>query len=159
MCLFIKRGEEPKIAKQDIICFKIMQYYNHVYIPPYYGRFGDISLYIINGKEDYMADNQECHSDVLRHGHSEREDAICEGYIHTFATARGVISEYENFLCVIRPTSVYKIFKCIIPKGTEYYLGNYESDSAYASRKIRFVEEIDTKEIIKMARKERENLK
>jgi len=125
MCLITmtKRG---KRAKEDIECYKIVAFnkLDGVYFTPYQNC--NISNDIINGKEDFKAEGK-----IKIRGNSDKYE-IGRGYIHTFIyliDAMMMMSNFHDFL----------IFRCIIPKGTYYYKGLYGD---YASRKIRFIEEI-----------------
>ena len=54
---------------------------------------------------------------------------VTDGFIHTFAS----VPPYYNLFWNNR------VFKCIIPKGTKYFIGD---DDDYASEQIIFVEQL-----------------
>ena len=166
MCLYVKRvskllGAKPNIAQHDIPCYKIVILKELLsvkhYWPVYYGK--EIPLEVINGEKDYYADKQELPYNKLLIPYDSNEDEVHGGYIHTHGTAESTDLEQ----CCLDKEEDYRIFKCIIPKGTEYFEGKYMLNISYASRKIRFVKEIDYKELEKELEaelnKEKENAK
>lgn len=42
-----------------------------------------------------------------------------------------------------RRSTYYKLIKCIIPKGAEYYVGKFDGDDSYASTELKYLEVID----------------
>lgn len=162
MCLYVKRvskqlGAKPNIAQHDIPCYKIVILKELLsvkhYWPVFFGK--EIPLEVINGEKDYYADKQEIPYNKLLIIFNYEEDEVHGGYIHTYGAAEGADVSYH---CLDKEED-YRIFKCIIPKGTEYFEGEYAANIAYASRKIRFVKEIDLKELEAELNKEIENAK
>lgn len=133
MCLYTK-DPKVKIAKRRIVCYKVLlKYYSSIsdieYMTPYQHTLIDND--IINGKKDFEAKGSVGITDAF--------DAVAfyhlnGGCIHTYKRRRDA-----KHLCDF----VQSAFKCIIPKGTEYYEGEslcgYEN---YASKKIRFIKQI-----------------
>ena len=141
MCLRVKGyNPTPKIAEVDIPCYKLLKKAAIHYYSIYYG--GEIPLEVIHGKEDYYASHSETSYERLIHSTNDiLYSSIEQGYIHTYGTA--TVTDFGFFIEGANAV----IFKCIIPKGTEYFEGIYLNDIGYASRKIRFVKEISYPEL------------
>ena len=133
MCLF--SNQKKKIAKEDIICYKIVDKLtdNH-YMTPF--QHMNVSL-----NTEYVDTTPE-NDDLLTF------KQIKGGYYHSFKDKDNALKYIQDFgsgACVL---------KGIIPKGSEYYEGififyyNIPSDflSAYASKKIKYIEEINYNE-------------
>lgn len=131
MCMYSKTNEVKKAAK-DIVCYKELSYfyYEGKYVTPYV--FTEVKDNIIRGEEFFKAKGK---MNIRLSGLAKKNlmFMVGQGFIHT----------YKNF-----PTQKVfgkntAVFKCIIPKGTNYIEGtNYKGNLCYASRKIKFVEKI-----------------
>lgn len=114
----------PLIAERDIPCYKkLQQVRKDVYITPVL----DIKVPIecIQGKVPFEATILDKFSFIWRHilGFG---NLVENGFIHSFQED----DEYR----------MYEVFKCIIPKGTKYFIGK-END--YASERIIFLEKLE----------------
>lgn len=135
MCLIKNKKyhphNRPLIAEEDIVCYKQL-YINcqnklvtpciHIPIPT--------KCIQKNRKKriPFKAEILNVFEFIWRHvlGFS---NTVEDGFIHTFSSA----PEYKLF-CNDR------VFKCIIPKGTKYFIG--EDESEYASKQIIFIERL-----------------
>jgi len=142
MCLIL-RSEKPKIANADIECWKLLDCYEHgwgkLYETPYTNT--KVEKKVLRGKKRFVADLSELPaSSLLLKLHTLEDGDIAEGayscdrgFIHTFVNERDARIEASRF-----GTSV--ACKCIIPKGTEYFEGEWDGHTmGYASREIVFV--------------------
>ncbi len=104
MCLVSKR-RFPKKAKKDIICYKLLEKFEEKYYTPCRGIYVDI--------------NKELKAKGISLSIIEPYEKG-EGYIHSFRTLphRDALESSGWNLSRI------SIFKCIIPKGTKYHIGN-----------------------------------
>lgn len=137
MCLYTK-DPKVKIAKRRIVCYKIL---SNAHGPKNYAGMSDIEFMtpyqhtlidddIISGKKDFEAKGSV---DITKNF----DEAFCHlrgGCIHTYQNRKDA-----KYMC----DSEQSVFKCIIPKGTEYYEGeSLCGDKNYASKKIRFIKQI-----------------
>lgn len=127
MCLIKDRGFHPKnqplIAEKDIICYKKLdQIGENTYTTPY--ALTQIPLECIQNKVPFKAVIRHKLTFIWRHilGFS---DCVEDGFIHTLQEDDGYRS--------------YVTFKCIIPKGTKYFIGR---GRVYASEQIIFGERL-----------------
>ena len=141
MCLIIKKGQRYQIAKEDIPCYKIVKKLNYrvgysedtfcIYCSPFQTK--KITHAEVEGKIPYGASTPFTGSYLMENG----ERAIGAGAIHTY------VKQYH----LITPTSDelnhLEEYKCIIPKGTKYYVGKDQTGrESYASERIIFKEKI-----------------
>lgn len=144
MCTIVK-SRISKRSEEDLVCYKILEieFGNKNYQTPY--TYFPVSTDIINGKEPLIAENKES----LRKTQFESGTywSVNGGYIHTYMDLECA----KNKILTLRETydtSIFNLFKCIIPKGTKYYVGFndgflIEEAESYASEKISFVEQVD----------------
>lgn len=131
MCLFKDKGfhsnNRPLIAEKDIICYKkIQQVGRNAYITPC--TYTQIPIECIQDKVPFKAVILSRFKFIWRHilGFS---DIVTDGFIHTFSSVPLYFDLSRN----------NRVFKCIIPKGTIYFIGD---DGDYASKQIIFVEQL-----------------
>lgn len=146
MCIYLtKKNSTPKIAKKDIVCYKIVEDVHA------YGRYSKVAYtpfmgYCVTLGETYDAMGQRTiyEFDEYDAPHGRYTHYFSEGGIHTFKTLEGV----EKFCCQYSITygldSTCKVVKCIIRKGTEYFSGVFEGTRipCYASSSLTYTEEI-----------------
>jgi len=128
MCLIIKRDQKSKIAQKDIVVFKIVT--------------GEINSTIEETKHTFF----ECFPiEIGETYHSEiRVDKRNESIgiaIHSFKYLKDLLN-YLNMDYEDRIFCGYKIHiaRCIIPKGSEYYTGDFEDlGKSYASSSIEYL--------------------
>ena len=141
MCLIIKKGQRYRIAKEDIPCYKIIKkliyrvgysedtIYSYIYCSPYQAR--RISNAEVEGKIPYDAYTPFTGGFLIN-----GERAIGAGAIHTYA-------KLYNPLLISAANESLEEYKCIIPKGTKYYVGKDQSGcESYASERIIFKEKL-----------------
>lgn len=120
MCL-VSLSVTPKVADRDIVCYKFLyQTGPFRYMTPVIGtklwKFPFIGkTFAAEGIEDIEMD--PIHEKLVIGG----------GFIHSFAEAS---DKYRHYSCLFNVV----LFRCIIPKGTEYF--EHEDGSEYASSKI-----------------------
>lgn len=126
MCLYKNKRyhphNRPLIAKDDIICYKKLSQIGDTYITPC--TYIEVPIECIRDKVPFKAEILSKFKFIWRHvlGFS---DTVEDGFIHSFQDDNGFRG--------------YETFKCIIPKGTEYFIGR---DNHIASKEIIFLEEL-----------------
>ena len=132
MCLYTKQTE-PKIAGEDIICYKFYRRYNEILISPYQGFMAPEIGIVANtelGKSYRPTDNGSYIHNFL--GFKRVDKGF--HYIKTLEEAEREVNKYKRKYDLV-------IFKCIIPRGSSYYKGifgdRYES---YCSNSIKLIE-------------------
>lgn len=124
MCLIVKQGCKPEIAKEDILCYKIVE--DHV-------KYWEPRIYTFNKGYSYPYNKvltAESYSKGETHPiqHLEMKGGGCLN----FYIEEGFHAKRDNYLCK-NP--------CIIPKGTEYCLG--DTDEIVAVNMIVFRSVLD----------------
>lgn len=122
MCLYSTTGK--KIAERDIVCYKALYYvcHNGEYYTPV--RWKKVKDAVLSGRRLFRGGlfrKKETCDEVM---------VISAGYIHVTTKLEWLLSKF-NWCCH---------FKCIIPKGTEYWVD--DNGSEMAARKIRFVKQV-----------------
>ena len=117
MCLYVK-GKEIKTAEEDIVCYKVLKIDRNflgqkcVYTP-YTGLH--INKRFLKGEADFHAFGP---TDIkLENSYSSRYE-VSGGFVHTCSDMESAKILCECLLTFTCPMVV--IYKCIIPKGTEY---------------------------------------
>lgn len=132
MCLNIKNGQEPEVATEDIICYKL------IYVDPYNDKL----------KTFYM--NKTIH--LGKTYRSTLVRTLCK-FTHIVETGlHSIVTIDEAYRVLPKDSSINRIsflVKCIIPKGSKYYVGTFDTCfhfgkniKSYASNKIIYTEEI-----------------
>jgi hypothetical protein len=135
MCLYKDKKHHPfnrpLVAGEDIVCYKVLTQAlpgsPNVFCTPFQLEPIRIPVHL-NYQIPFIAQDDNKFCSFWRHklGFSR---IVESGFIHTFR---------ENYFI---PLHRYEsLFKCIIPKGTEYFIG---IDNDYASERIIFLEKID----------------
>lgn len=138
MCLYTK-NRNAFVAEEDIVCYKILikTKIPFVYKTPIVGtkliKFPNIKT-TFKAKGNHIIHLAPIHPTLSGNDIYE----VAGGFIHTYKNLEGVKSLlerncFENFT----------VFKCIIPKGTNYYKSVNELEDEYASEKIKILEEIE----------------
>ncbi len=139
MCLE-KKSRIPRIATKDIIVYKILIPKYHELFTPYYndnieigktykGTFSRYSIWIKH-KPRAFTNNIICFLISLFFS-----KIISSGYIHSYNNYNIIFNTNNWFY-----GNYYLIVKCIIPKGTLYFIGK---DGDIASRKLKYVKIIN----------------
>lgn len=138
MCLFSKKRTS---ANKDLVCYKIIERYENFYgeccyKTPFQGT--PVSIKVIEGQE-FRPDPFPSIS-VERKSNSNYE--VYGGFIHSYKTrwkARKM-AKYMRETIFKDEKRWYEIYKCIIPKGTEYFDGvEVNGFGAYASKSIKII--------------------
>lgn len=130
MCL-VKYSTENCLeeAKEDIVCYKLLKYSKGKYISPYQ-RF-NYTEYVNNPGKVFEEKKRE---DIAIFANSIT--LVNKGFIHFYSIiSLGVIKAMIS----VQIEEDWKIFKCIIPKGTTVIYGD---DGTICAKKFKFVEEI-----------------
>lgn len=124
MCLLI-RDKDPKIAQEDIVCYKILECSRRrdSWKTPF--RQFEVEF------DKLLADENKVFPKKLQTDSEYNLYSVEKGCFHTFRDmydARKI--SYSNGF------GYCKVFKCVIPKGTEYYAGISFALDSYASKKL-----------------------
>jgi hypothetical protein len=140
MCLVSFR-ETPYIAKKDIVCYKVMDLRRDEYYTPVQGF--PVDKEIIEGKKNLVAEGCE---DIISRIRKKNfipinkyfpfiiEYAIGGGFIHAFLDKECALDPFKGNILG------NSCFKCVIPKGTKYFVGEGSKD--ICTKEIKFVEKI-----------------
>lgn len=129
MCLHLEKGATLQIAEEDIIVYKSLEYENGIYFTPYrechveMGKTYTSELNKVKADKDFVYPNNFiCDADIFEglHAFMNYEETIRFSIAHERFTA-----------------------KCIIPKGSSYYVGLFAEGAACASDKLTYVEIIE----------------
>lgn len=133
MCLYKNKKHHPfnrpLIAEEDIVCYKLLQinYITDIFVTPYTKM--PVPIECLKNKVPFKAEifnkSKFTWSHVLGFN-----NIVGDGFIHTYSLNP---PNYSTALCEC-------VFKCIIPKGTKYFIGEHED--VYASEQIIFVEQL-----------------
>lgn len=147
MCLYITKDAKLKHAVKDIVCYKVVKRYTtflgkQILFTPYtQSPLTDAQL---SGKEDFCSfDKDEIEESKIGPGYE-----VSKGFIHTCINLESArwLSRLLSLGLIYGEDIV--VYKCIIPKGTRYYEGKWALSpqrESYASKRIRFVEELKSK--------------
>ena len=181
MCLFIKQYKFLA-ADEDIVCWKVLEIVEgndgEKVVTPF--AFRPVPECVLNGEELFVpAVHETDRLAGMLDRHSEDEDLVVtveEGVIHTYGAKDlkavdmydemtyhvGFIGAEESYIgmyqsniigCDPEPNVLgIALYKCVIPKGTEYIAGTYTGHGysgrsgsdlvSYGSKAIRFVEKV-----------------
>ena len=125
MCL-IASHIKPKVAEEDIVCYKILQVYSDKICSPYMEykwKLGKV-------RRAWGWWNIPRNPDI---------EGIQKGCFHSFETLDDAVSEAR-----VARGNLY-VYECVIPKGTKYWAGTYSRMRipSYASRKLKVVKKIE----------------
>lgn len=144
MCLYIKSCSSPKKATEDITCYKVIMKVNNCMKTPYQGF--QIDEKIISGEKPFKAEIWDGKDRSIKVKEFQKlgsriSGTIGYGAIHTFKTKKDAKANAIIFADKIRYYRM-SVYKCVIPKGTLYYEGVFNSEKCFASQKIIFKENI-----------------
>lgn len=124
MCLLV--NTQYKIAKEDIVCYKILEkdYYGHLFSPYTLFRWELNKLTKAEGKPYFTSFKETKH--------------IAVGYFHTFKSIVAAKKQLKLW-----PNRNHLICKCTIPKGTKYWEGLYEGYKGFASKNLIIESKLD----------------
>ena len=123
MCLFV--NTQYKIAKEDIVCYKILEkdYNGNLFSPYTFFRWNLNKLTKAKGKP--------CLD-------SKKTKNITAGYFHTYKTSIAAKKDLKLWPCLN-----HLICECIIPKGTKYWEGLYAGHKGFASKNLIIKSKLD----------------
>lgn len=133
MCLVIGRYSKIKEAIEDIICYKILEKTKRGFVTPYRRVLVDVESKIMRAE-----------GEIRVYTEFDERVKVDKGVIHTFKNLDDACEELEFFMStstMSTSTSEFKIYKCIIPRGTLYYTGAYWKHPSYGSICIKFMSE------------------
>lgn len=115
MCLYTKQ-EAPKVATEDIECYKVLQKKDSKWITPYRG-------YPVKFNEVMEAEGRKTDNVLILNEFHE----VNEGYFHACANSLGIYNTYRDVETAYKRQGKkipgFKTFRAIIPKGSNYYVG------------------------------------
>lgn len=117
MCLELL--SKKLVAKEDIVCYKILIKRGNELYTPYQEVKIKPGIFKATGTL-----SEDCRT---------RRKTVREGVIHTFAKYDQALDRKDR-----KSTLIYK---CVIPKGTNYYIGLFEAFLSYGSEVINVLEE------------------
>lgn len=142
MCLYIKSSKK-KIAEKNIRCFKILAYDVNTkkYFAPNFYEYEYTSNGVNKNKLIHSLNTSDVYSgDVYKY--------ICNIGLHTYRKYSDAISDNDYYNAISNRTVEYKVFECVIPRGSEYFSGAHEHNGlkkGFASAKLKLIKEIPTK--------------
>ena len=146
MCL-ITNNITPSIATEDIICYKRLDLVNGCFRTPFLHKKVCNKKNIIGYKQAIG-----CFEKLTRKKYFEYTSykgdlySLSKGFIHTYSTFGKILKNSVTFDICGRMTTKSHMFKCIIPKGSKYWVGQ---DLDLCSDKIIYKKEIDINSLSK----------
>ena len=124
MCLTIKENQKPKVAAKDITVFKIIQ-------DGYFGKKGLLTFFMYSP----IKIGETYHSEI------EKNFNQIEIALHSFKRLKDLkaylMKDYPNRIFIGKKVH---IAKCLIPKGSIYYTGDFDNlGKSYASDCVTYV--------------------
>jgi hypothetical protein len=119
-----------KESTEDIICYKILEKTKKGFITPYRRVPVDVESKIMRAEGEIREYTE----------FDERVKKVSKGVIHTFKNLDDAYGELKFLMSI--STSEFKVYECIIPRGTLYYIGAYWKYPSYGSICIKFMSEI-----------------
>lgn len=163
MCLYCRPGSDPKVATEDIVCWKVLKRNKYTLVPrtPYHLLY--VTRDQIEGREDFVPERPcDCFNhpsggvvgEGFIHVHLDRNNPIDKLYLFNQLHAHLDKSNSIDKLYCFNKLSPDEddellIYECVIPKGTVYYEGTdngHEHVRAAAAERIRFVRQINPSE-------------
>lgn len=152
MCLFTNQ-KMAKVAKKDIVCYKVVKLssYDGIYRSPFMHTPLDKTL---DGKQAYgkIVYNwgRSTYETISRDNPYEDKPKFSyiveDGAIHSYKNLNGA-KRLVKFFGKRDNEDEYHIFECIIPIGSDYYVGNENMNGGgpicYASDKVKFIKEVE----------------
>ena len=133
MCLVINHLE-PKIADEDIVCYKLVKRtkIKGIYKSSFQGFEYVIRQLYTNNLDIRFVDKIIKNLDTTRSG-------LC-----LYIIEESMFHSYASYLypVILSPLPCGALLKCIIPKGAYYFEGYFDDSPSYASSQIKILEEI-----------------
>lgn len=149
MCLEVRTltGKiRVRTARKDIPCLKIVEMRGGLCYTPYMRTL--IPQSTLEGKNEFLAESNHMTAPYRLSG---TRYALRGGYVHTYAftgRANETLTDEAEYLCDSHgKTYTIVVYRCVIPKGTEFVKGRTRrdktrGDKSYASKAIRFTEKL-----------------
>lgn len=123
MCLICNNDSKIVVADKDIVCYKVLRVTSRKRITSLFQQFR------------YKVGKTYKTGTILKKIHEDGEDVVKKGF-HSFPYLRDAIKLKDmNSLRV----SNYKVYKCVIPKGTKIIYGKYFIWPSIVSEAIKVV--------------------
>ena len=136
MCLILEKDYKAKVAKKDIECYKIFNIFPYENTDKLYKSLYRGTKYEL-GKE---YNSGFTFSGIVKHpcndGIFQELVPTVEMGLHSYAEIPSY-GEYSRFTL-----SNLVCCRCIIPKGSTYYVGKFDNATSYASNCIKVIEEV-----------------
>lgn len=141
MCLTVTSITKKQIATEDIVCYKFMRKYGHsAFSSNDKKAYSPYRNAIYFPKKKYTSILGQVRSNIL----FPTSHFVEEGF-HSFAQEKDARTGIECDTMLNDAHGIYtlQIYKCIIPKGAEYYEGVYANALSYCSNQIIIEKEIE----------------
>lgn len=126
MCLEIFSNAIEQIAKQDIVCYKLVEQRPYCrYLKTYY--------------QDTSVELGKTYTSTLK----RPSDTRIEKGLHSFSRMGGIYAIY-GVTHLGRKGTIVHIVRCVIPKGAKYYVGSFCGEKSYASSMVTYIEIVHT---------------
>lgn len=135
MCLILEKDYKAQVAKKDIECYKIFNIFDTDTGKLYKSVYRDMGYEL--GKE---YNSGFTFSEIVKHSCNE---GIFQEFVPTVEMGLHSYAEmpsyggYSRFIL-----SHLACCRCIIPKGSTYYVGKFDNMTSYASNRIKVIEEV-----------------
>ncbi len=137
MCLRVK-DSTPKIAEKDIVCYKVLARRDDKLVTPFF-------KYVMEPNHRYESQEPfeigwvtKTTLRLLLSPRFRNTPVVEGGCFHTFK--HRIDAKWLGRVMTKTPNFV--ILKCIIPKGTEYFEGDSEDMTCYASKVLQTLEPV-----------------
>lgn len=121
MCLKIKKNQKALIAEEDIICYKLL-----------YERGIDNFRTVVYMENIKLGKSYESLI-LVENGRSNKVSFVSFG-LHSYMSLEQAVKTIFSYDVIV---------ECIIPKGSEYYIGKTDRENdSYASNKIKYTDKI-----------------
>ena len=146
MCLNLTEDSEIKVAEENIICYKVVRRLQ----PGVYGSEFHSYIYKMGALNtlNSILDINKFPVNTYPTTYPNTCASICDGHdlfievgFHSFICKEDAY-EYKDYSHSYSSGILYRVVKCIIPKGANYIEGTYIGYPNYASDKIICLEEI-----------------
>jgi hypothetical protein len=140
MCLALieNSGREPKVAQEDIVCYKVMKvnidYADNEYLAPFQ------DFHYIRDRENHLSPKDEKRFMNIEKGIWLAPDVEkIECGFHSIPTQEHAEKFANDYLFEEDEVTSYPVVECVIPKGALYWTGVWGDDfdiPNYCSNKI-----------------------
>lgn len=139
MCLLVPKDRKEEVLEKDLICYKVLAFSR--LLPHYYTPYTHFHVEPLRGSRIKAIGCEESYEHAFG-------VTISGGFIHCMGDLNGaekLVEELKHEFGGLVDEE-YVIFKCIIPKGTEVFIGktyfDFRKYTAIAAKEIEFIEEV-----------------